>query len=342
MWSCARCRVWRQARVSHDSTPPTENDPLPGPAVVLLVAFGGICVQTGTFWPWDRVVHEDGRRTLIETILYFEHASRELLLDLVLGIAVAGAVLRFFGETTWLAGRTRRGVVGGLMALTLAVGLLVLGGTLSREGVPGLLENLAQMPTRPGAPLRWGGHWRYHLLERIATMCLSFAVAGALAWLIGHPAGTGRRGARIFGGALIVFGATTVMFGVTREPFVEAVFLGHQLRELLTHGLVTVPVALGMGLAIAAPGEGVRAAGSHRRTWTSALGCGALAVALGAYLLVGATLTGARSQGQVQNLSDLLFPHFFEHVLSYVLVMLVVGVVCLSCARRDGPGAGRA
>ena len=59
-------------------------------AVVLLVAFVMICVRTGSLWPWTRVVHEDGQRTLLLTIFYFEHATRELPLDVLLGIAIGG------------------------------------------------------------------------------------------------------------------------------------------------------------------------------------------------------------------------------------------------------------
>src|SRR5262245_48833897 len=65
------------------------------PALVLVISFIGVCVQAGTPWPWSRVVHEDGHRTLLQTIFYFEHATRELLLDGVLAMFVAGAV-RYF------------------------------------------------------------------------------------------------------------------------------------------------------------------------------------------------------------------------------------------------------
>jgi hypothetical protein len=65
------------------------------PALVLVIAFVGVCVQAGTPWPWNRVVHEDGHRTLLQTTFYFEHATRELLLDAVLAMGVAGAV-RYF------------------------------------------------------------------------------------------------------------------------------------------------------------------------------------------------------------------------------------------------------
>ena len=61
------------------------------PALVLLVAFAAVCVQAGTPWPWNRIVHEDRQHTLLQTIFYFEHATRELVLDSVLALAVAGA-----------------------------------------------------------------------------------------------------------------------------------------------------------------------------------------------------------------------------------------------------------
>ena len=63
---------------------------------MLLGAFVVICFHTGTIWPWTRVVHEDGRHTLIGTILYFEHATRELPLDVILGIAIGGCVFFAF------------------------------------------------------------------------------------------------------------------------------------------------------------------------------------------------------------------------------------------------------
>src|ERR1700741_2279494 len=66
------------------------------PATVLLVAFVAVCVQAGTPWPWGSVVHEDGQHTLLATIFYFEHATRELLLDAVLAVAIAGAVRYFY------------------------------------------------------------------------------------------------------------------------------------------------------------------------------------------------------------------------------------------------------
>ena len=44
------------------------------PVFVLLVSYAAIAIHTGNPWPWLEVVHESGGRTLLSTVLYFEHA----------------------------------------------------------------------------------------------------------------------------------------------------------------------------------------------------------------------------------------------------------------------------
>src|SRR5688572_21678442 len=69
-------------------------------SAVIIVAYGAIALYTGNPWPWLEIVHETGDRTLLGTILYYEHATRELPLDVLLGMAVAGSALFVFpGQT---------------------------------------------------------------------------------------------------------------------------------------------------------------------------------------------------------------------------------------------------
>src|SRR5262249_9370864 len=157
------------------------------PAVVLAVSFVAVCIQAGTAWPWDRIVHEDGQHTFLGTVFYFEHATRELVLDAVLALAIAGAVRYFYppaAEGDAATARTRLA----LGLATLATIALILGGTayLNAFGPyyaneargQSILDNLAQYPTRPGAPFAWGAHWRFHWIERLAEVALAFCVAG--------------------------------------------------------------------------------------------------------------------------------------------------------------------
>jgi hypothetical protein len=302
------------------------------PAAVLVVAFAGVCILAGSPWPWNEVVHEDGHRTLLSTVFYMEHASRELLPDVVLALAVAGAVRHYFPPIV-LVGRgdaaRSHNRLGLLCLMTL---LAIAGGTVVTEGVQSFIDNLAQMHTREGAPLVWGAHWRYHLIERFAQIMLAFSVSG-LVWLLhGRPrtAPAGRPG--WFGVALVAFIVATIVFRLTPEPFRDPMFLGHQLRELFTHALVTLPLALGVCLSLVRKHSSPEPRPANlqpQSVWPIAV-TGVLAILSGAYLLVTSLVTDAQSQGQASGLARLLLPHFFEHALGYVLVPTLAGWLYLT------------
>ena len=306
------------------------------PGSILLLSFVVICLHTGTPWPWVYVVHEDGQRTLLETIFYFEHATRELPLDILLGAAIGGSVLFSFPpQHPREAEFENRHVLllRGFAALTVLVMVVIVGGAALTGGEHSVLDNLAQKPTRPGASLVWGAHWRYHLLERLATMLLALGAAGVLRMrtIIGTRSGA-RGGLALFGTTLVVFALLTLFFRPTAEPFREVTFLGHQARELFTHTLVTLPLALGTSLWLARQvGGKATVSGSGKSYWPIA--AGAAGGLLGLYLAVGVVLTGAHTQGQTENLVLLIFPHFFEHTFTYLVVSLVGGFFYLWSTR---------
>jgi hypothetical protein len=307
------------------------------PAIVLLVAFVGVCVQAGSPWPWNAVVHEDGQHTFLQTIFYFEHATRELLLDATLALAIAGAVRYFYPPGG--AARSARARAW-LLVWALAALALILGGTAYTNAFgpfhagdargQSILDNLAQYPTRPGAPFVWGAHWRYHFIERFTEILLAFAAAGLLWLRDGRPrAFSGDGSAKMYVGALALFAVATLAFGLSAQPFLDPTYLGHQLRELVTHMLVTVPLAMGTCFVLARRFS-VRASGkpSPRPAWPIYLS-GAVGVACGLFVLIAALLLKAQSYGQKRTLADLLFPHFFEHSLGYLFVCALAGLLYL-------------
>jgi hypothetical protein len=313
------------------------------PALVLAIAFIAVCVQAGTPWPWLRIVHEDGQHTLLGTIFYFEHATRELVLDAVLAIAVAGAVRHFYLPTSAdaVVAPTRVALgVATLVAVTVILGgtayLNAFGPYYSAEARgQSILENLAQYPTRPGAQFVWGAHWRYHLIERFAEVALAFSVAGLLWLRDGRPASrNGNGGVSLYFGALIAFAVATLVFGVSALPFRDPVYLGHQLRELVTHTLVTLPLALGACFALARRFSLPDADARPRRSTWPIYASGAVAIACGAYVLIAAVVLKAQAYGQKKALAELLFPHFFEHSLGYVFVSALAGFLYLWPRRK--------
>lgn len=299
-----------------------------GACSVLAIAWLAVCAQVGSAWPWSLIVHEDGRRTLLQTLLYVEHGLRELPLDLVLAGAIAGSVLHYFPEPN---PARRAWAHWYLLAAVLCV-VGIGGGALLVVGPEAAVENLAQAYTRTGAPPVVGAHWRYHLLSRLALMAMVFAMVGMVSSRSDRDGRTSGRPAPLLLGVLGTFGLLTVGFGVTREPFVDTVSLGHQARELFTHTLVTVPLALAACLACVSARIEVRRPVARLGELEVAVPA-ALSVALGAYLALGVMATDAVAEGQATSISALLFPHIFEHTLTYVLVGTAAPAMYLFAAR---------
>jgi hypothetical protein len=310
--------------------------------IVLLGAFVVICFHTGTIWPWTRVVHEDGRHTLIGTILYFEHATRELPLDVILGIAIGGCVFFAFPPApddhgAEQAGSTRRVLT--LAVMTVIVLAVILVGTAAKGGMALVLDELLQNRTRFGVPLEFGSHWRYHLLERIAMILCSIGIAGALRMLSGEQRANARRGLVIAAGSIGIYIALTTVFSHGRpffeleQPFRDPQYLGHQAREVLTHALVTVPIAWGVCILMLSdwkttlPGKFTSRTLPISTTIAGTMIAGAAGILLAIYVCVAALMAGAVSHGQTTDPVTLIFPHFFEHSFTYLLVSVVAALV---------------
>jgi hypothetical protein len=187
-----------------------------------------------------------------------------------------------------------------------------------------LFENILQYPTRPGEPLVWGGHWRYHFLSHVTLMLSSFGLAAPVLLLTGRSRGY-RTGLNVFAGAASAFALLALVFIPGSDSFRDAVFIGHQAREVATHAIVTVPMAWSLCLHLGRDTWGERVPG------TSSIGVSLAAAAAGAivgiYLLIAALATSAASQGQSESIAVLIFPHFFEHTFSYVVTTLCAALV---------------
>lgn len=302
------------------------------PAAVLLISFVAICVHVRSPWPWNRVAHEDGVRTLLQTIFYFEHAARELPLDLLMAAAAAAAAMTYRPrDIRWTdaARRRRHEWLDGAAAATVVAVLATLIGCIATSGIEGLIDNLSQMHTRAGAPLVWGAHWRYHFLCQIALMLLALALAGLRPLAIARRARPAHRGGlRGYAAAMFVFLLLSVVFGFNREPFVDGRVIGHQARELFTHALTTIPLALGICFFLerricgtdAAPDVSVSLdhATRPRLALRPALIALGVACLIGACLAVGVIVTDAAGESQSHSLVRLVCAHFFEHTPGYI------------------------
>jgi hypothetical protein len=307
---------------------------------VVLIAYVAICLHAGNPWPWMMAVHEDGVRTLLDTLLYYEHATRELPQDLLLGAAIGASAYAAFPA---MPGAQKSHLPTLALAAVVAV---ILGGAIVQTGLTSVIENLLQNHTRPGAPLAWGSHWRYHLLERgpLIAACLGIAVV-ARAGFNPSVGPLDRRGVAVVLAMIAGYVALTVLFTPSRAdlalPFCDPQYLGHAAREIMTHVVVTLPIGWGGCILLCRsqlPPSGV----NPPRAWTGGLLRSAPWI-LGAglvwtYVLVASLRADAASHGQSADWTILIFPHFFEHGFTYLVVPLTAAVTYSLCAPRK-PGA---
>jgi hypothetical protein len=265
----------------------------------------------GTLALWSVVVHENGVRTLGETIFYFDHATRELPVDVLTGLMIGAAAA--FGLEPKGSGRTAA-MFAGLAVLVVAV---ILGGALATVGLDRTLVNLSQSPTRPGVALLAGSHWYYHLLST------GFAMLAALAaglWLSGSDGLFRYRGPVAAACVAAIWAAVSWGFlsspDLVRRSFGDPIYLGHQAREILVAVLVVIPLSFGLCLVLA---ERPVARNSLPGPIALAAVFALAAAGLAAFVGVTALSTGSQAMGQSDDLRVILLPHFYEHVLTYAL-----------------------
>ena len=286
----------------------------------LTFALLAIMARLGTPLIWNEVVHEDGVKTFGGTLLYFEHAVRELPGDLLFGVILGGAL----AYACPLARPARRRAVAPLAGL-LALVRVIVAGALTDVGAASLVDNLLQKHTRPGAPLEWGAHWRYHFLSSLALYLIAFGAAGLLRASDGAgSAAAAMQGKRIVLAGFAAFFVLTLVFAKSPAALarivLDPVYLGHAARELFTGALATLPLAVGVGLLAAQ--SPMPAASAESRSRADAAPFLFLGVLVGAGLVLAAAFSGAASAGQTEDLVMLVAPHFFEHGLTYAIVIL--------------------
>lgn len=291
------------------------------PASVLAGSYIWLSVEHATPRLWDMIVHESGRHTLRETVLYYSHFLREIPTVVAFVLFLLGASGKI-GPGAHTSQEHARGL--GWAAIAFA-GVLV-GVALVRaaadDGWESALLDLAQYRTRDDL-MGFGSHWRYHWFSTLWFGAAAGLAPGLMNRLLdSHALGLHRVW---MGLAWAYFALLTVVFGLSRDVLFDVRYVGHQAREILTHGPMTL--LLGLGLLLAATGRGQHSAArslSLPRWMTGALWMLAMAIPL--YLAV-VSLTGdVMEHGQSeQGLAAMVAAHYFEHTLDYLLALLLLG-----------------
>ena len=208
-------------------------------------------------------------------------------------------------------------LAAGVGAVLLATGALWL--AAQQHGWDTAWLDLAQYHTRDGLAA-YGSHWHYHGLSTVwfgAAVGLAPAVLSR--WAGAPVLLPNRRWQRIAWGYVFVL---TIFFGVSADMFTDVRYAGHQAREILTHGLVTLPLGLAaLAAARLRARDSVPTAEPGRASWAWAL----LVVGLPALLAVVALSGDVMAAGQSdQGLAAMVAAHNFEHTLDFLFIALLL------------------
>jgi hypothetical protein len=287
------------------------------PALILVAAYAWLAIDRQTANLWPVIVHESGRYTLGQTILYFHHFLREIPTIVAMSLFVVAAC----GSTGSPQRVPRWLLVAPIAAVCLMAGAFAAASV--ELGVREAILNLNQLYTRDDLPA-FGSHWRFHLHSTLWFGLAAPVVVRLGRALVGAPAPPAAASG-ISRAAWIFFWTVTVAYGLGTEPFIDPRYIGHQAREIFTHATITLPLGLG-AIAFIRRAAGV-SGDSGELAWPGLWRMLAV-VAIPAYLALAMVMTDSMAEGQTSGgLSAMVGAHYFEHVLDYLLaVSLVAGL----------------
>lgn len=218
------------------------------PTTILLSSYAYLAFEHNALNLFNVVVHESGSYTLLETILYTRHFIREVPICIMTATAVAGAFLwyaplasltRIEQERVWRL--CKISYLGALVIFALSA--------LSsawKQSVKDLLLDLLQFQTRDEV-VSFGSHWQYHLLHLAFIFLASLGVAKLLRIFSRHRSVIPRHmGRLLITVSLLSFIVLTLILGLNLRPFQDPLYLGHQFREIVTHGSLTLSLSFGL------------------------------------------------------------------------------------------------
>ena len=287
------------------------------PVVLLGGGLAWLLMEHGLAAFGTAAVHEDGRRTLLATIFYPRHFLREVIPSALVAAACIAA-FRAYGPQGEAGARRSW---AGWVALALVLGSF--GAAALEAGFAVAAGDLLQLYTRDD-DVAWGSHWRSHVLAVIALVAAAVVGAALLGrWLDGGWRRAARRSRLELGGVIVAIAALTLVCGPSLEPLTAARVVGHQARELATHGTITLAIAFAVLLWRHWPPAPAPARRSPRPPREVRLAAG-IAATITAYLLATGLMLDARAAGPPgAPLSALLAAHGFEHSLDYLFVALL-------------------
>ncbi|HET6847194.1 MAG TPA: hypothetical protein VFH29_10200 [Anaerolineales bacterium] len=273
------------------------------PVVIWLASYVLLSREVGRWNLSGMKIHENGKYTLIQTVFYYSHVLRELPHDTLMALAILWSYASIgIRLPTVFPDRHIAWLALGLFVLWIVVGSLVAVGW--RFSARDFLQ-YNETDVRFG----WGTHWQMHFLSTAALILLLL-----LPGLLLHQAAVQYVPAVAL---ILIFLGLSWIFRTGADSFTRTRWVLHGARELLTYGSL---VALPAFLPLLAPAYLSR----FRLTLAGGLALLLLMAAVAHDLRVYQRSNLDEEASSPRGPAYLISSHFFEHVLDFVYIALVV------------------
>ncbi|MDY6853844.1 MAG: hypothetical protein SWO11_03915 [Thermodesulfobacteriota bacterium] len=303
-------------------------------------------------WLFNTVVHENGKYTLLEVILYFRHFLWEVPIKVVYSLFIVGIFFYYGKPLVRIDNRhvlkipARQVFLSGVLAF--AVVLLSVFMTARDIGLRDTLMGLFQYRTHELRPLEFGSHWRNHFLSNIVLFSTSAFFILLYRMVNNNGQWVKRKASSLFPISVVVFVFLTLFFGMTMDPFQTPSYLGHQLREVFGSDL-SITMFLCLAVLICLEGKydtektdsGIKKQRNFKGNLLL-LVCWSIPIVFIIGFLVVKVLSldiraNIESIGYTKDWSvlDLFAWHFFEHSLDYTFIVFFIYFIYLLALRMD-------
>ncbi len=302
------------------------------PVGIMIFSYVYLALEQGTWNIWPLVLHAQNELTFLETFFYFDHLVREILISVMMAASVTAGYALHAGRINSNHRRAGQWAIG--VASVIIVGSFA--GSVLKVGFFETLVDFFQFRIT-NEQMGFGIHWWGHIFQILFLMPASLAL-GYLLRLITRF-GTiekSSEGARLIGKwtvAVIVF---SVVFIPRPEFFIDTKSLGHNMREIITHATLTLPLSFFLLALLESRGGFAKLDFVPRKWFGRFLVFSLLALVLPVYILW--MVRGQDMQAAAPgdwSLMHLWAYHNFEHLLDVILVASFSVLMYLSMSKKQ-------
>ncbi|NIM96451.1 MAG: hypothetical protein GTO18_22350 [Anaerolineales bacterium] len=251
-------------------------------------------------------VHETGNYTLLQTIFYFNHFLREIVIDTLYVLCIFWVCTVVLLDNSLMARGDHFSI---FLFAFVGFMLIVVVGSINKVGLRATLYDFLQF-RELDTVVSFGSHWQMHFLSTLTMLLLIIIPATFFeiqSWTL-----------ILF--VFMMFGLLSVVFRTGVRAVSDPRWVLHGGREIVTYILIAA-------LPFLAPLATQVDIGQIQSTFLTVFLGSVLFVIFGYFLLVFAKsdIRGL-AQGDF-NSAYLIASHFFEHVLDYVYMFLLLGLL---------------